>query len=403
MFNHVNFPSLTYFVFLIILVAFFVFPLFSKSKATNGCYGKKYKYPLLLDWTIVVPCLIYAFLFGFRYNFGYDWDQYFYTFQYIQNGTLFRDTTEIGYLLINRFIGFCGGNIYTLFIFEGFMWVISLCLLFKNDRKKLHIIIPLFIMITWFRVLNLSRQHFAMSFFFIALSMLLDGKTKRYLFWSIIAASIHSSVLLFAVPFFLLYRSNISVPSLKKILSCYGLIVIAKSALTNVLLSLGTFFTVYLITNKDYSMSALLSDKFQWETSVSKMMMWIFIDVVSIIGIRRLISQIKINKIGKKYVPEYYMLCLGLIGAILRPLGECHEIFSRTFFYFTYFEYLGFAMWICYLMKNFKSKEIPLWLKMASVVALCYVFYSFIFGLQYHVEIGNYIEYIVGEDTFYNP
>ncbi|WP_407457097.1 EpsG family protein [Fibrobacter sp.] len=386
--------SLTYLVFFSILFVFFAFPVFSKYRRDiSGNVFAVPKRPLLLDWSVMLPCIIYAFLVGFRYDYGYDWMQYFYTFNYIQEGRLFRETTEIGYLFINRLIGLAGGDFYTLLIIESFFWVFSLCFLLRSNRRAIHIVLPLFIASTWFRVLNLSRQHFAMSLFFIAVAFLFEGKKKKYLILALIAASIHTSVLIFIIPFFFLDRIK-KIPSLKKILLCYLGAVTLKNVMINVLLSMGTFFTMYVITNKGYTADSLLADTFQWQVSLSKMLSGYFLDVVTILGVAFLLKHSALyDETGKK-TAEYYIYILGIVGALLRPIGECHEIFSRTFMYFTYFEYICFGLWIFYLLKHFRSDTMPYWLKAVSILALMYRLYSAFFSLKSQILAGVFIEYI---------
>lgn len=383
--------TLTYLVYFSILSSFFIFPLFSKVKKNRSGYSLNvHQNRIWLGWSIMLPCVIYAFLVGLRYNYGFDWEQYYYTFQFIQRGTLYRDTTEVGYLLINRLIGLCGGNIYSLFVLEGFLWAFAICYLLKYDKKAVRYVLPLFIMSTWFRVLNLSRQHFAMSFFFIAIVCLLEGKKKWYIFWTIIAASIHTSVLIFAVPFFFLDKIK-KIPSLKVSLMCYLGIVLAKSVMQNAFLVLGTLFTTYVVKNKGYTADTLLADRFQWEISLSKMLCGYFLDIVTILGIHFLLKRKSLNIIGVRKPLEYYFCALGLLGAILRPMGESHEIFSRTFMYFTYFEYICFGLWVYYMVRHFKS--IPMWLNGMTIFAVMYKIYSGFFSLKFQISAGNYIEY----------
>jgi hypothetical protein len=262
-------------------------------------------------------------------------------------------------------------------------------------------------MMTWFRVLNLSRQHFGMSFFFIAIACIIEGKKLWYFFWSAIAISIHTSVLVYVIPFFLIKKLPSYLPSKKTLLLVYSFIFLGKTIFISILLKLGTFVSSWVITNKNYDALSLMQNRFQWTVALSKMLSMSFFDVTAIIAFWYIINFLKAkyqeNNVlnvfhsvrfkNTKDLFVYYMAYLGLLGAFLRPIGEAHEIFSRTFLYFTYFEILGFSFWVYFLFKNMKSLRIPLWLKLMTFMALLYRIYSAFFSLISQIDSGCFIEY----------
>ena len=80
-------------IFSIVLLSFIMFPAFY--------YQMSNKQLTFWEKKTLLPCLIYTFLLGYRYE--YDWHQYQQTFLYFLKGQLYRENTEIGYLAINWF------------------------------------------------------------------------------------------------------------------------------------------------------------------------------------------------------------------------------------------------------------------------------------------------------------
>lgn len=84
------------------------------------------------DMRFWIPCLVYTILLGFRWDYAYDWEQYYNTFIYIQHGELYRETTEIGYLAINYLLGQLGFNFYSIFLLEGFIYILSIYIMLQK-------------------------------------------------------------------------------------------------------------------------------------------------------------------------------------------------------------------------------------------------------------------------------
>lgn len=116
--------SRTLLVFSIVFFTFVVIPLFYQP-LTSSSLDRIQKKTFLLDWRFWIPMLVYSILLGFRYDYSYDWNQYRYTFEYINNGILYRDDTEKGYLFINKCLGLCGFNFYSIFILEAITYINS--------------------------------------------------------------------------------------------------------------------------------------------------------------------------------------------------------------------------------------------------------------------------------------
>ena len=75
--------STTLTVFYFILIVFVIIPITYwalPKKRLNRLENKS----LFLDIRFWIPSLVYAFLLGYRWDYAYDWEQYYNTFNYIR-------------------------------------------------------------------------------------------------------------------------------------------------------------------------------------------------------------------------------------------------------------------------------------------------------------------------------
>lgn len=338
------------------------------------------------DWRILMPCFIYAIVLGYRYDYAYDWDQYMNTFNYIQKGQLYREDTEVGYLVINRILGLIGGDYYSIFILEGFVWVFAFCYIFRHNRKMLLWVLPIVYLGTRFRCLNLSRQHFAMSVFFLAFAFLNEGKKKYFWITSLVACSIHTSAIVYVLPFYFItmYREKIKIPKQIITLIIYVVVVIFTEIVISKFLELADVVTLYL--GKGYDAERLLADRFQWELTTRQKIVNGAKDIITILCIYKFKDKIPRN--GNIYL----IFILGLLGCLIRPIGESHEIFSRMFLYFVVFTHVAFACCCYYIFRHLK--QVPIWIVCLSLINIA----QYLWGMYGQIvrevkELGIFIEY----------
>ena len=146
-------------------IVFFVMLVFSASYwcLSNNKIERIEQRSIFLDIRFWIPCLVYTILLGYRWNYAYDWEQYYYTFLDIQKGYLYRDTTEKGYLAINYLLGRCGFDFYSIFLLEGFIYITSIYTMLQKNRMALAFALPLIYISARYNCLNISRQFFAQS------------------------------------------------------------------------------------------------------------------------------------------------------------------------------------------------------------------------------------------------
>lgn len=341
---------------------------------------------IFTDYRFWIPCLIYTILLGYRWNFAYDWWQYYQTFEYIQHGLLYRDNTEKGYLIINYLLGYLGFNFYSIFILESFVFFTSVFILLKHNRRAMIVGLCLVFIAMRFRCLNLSRQHFAMSILWIGFFYLLKDKIKAYWTFALIACTIHTSAIIWILPFYFSVKINkfFNLRILLIIfLSCY----IFKDIVFDNIIKGSSFLTNYIITNKSYDAAQMLSETFMWE---DKSLFKTFIDIFK--GISYIICMnycLEKNYVKSKI--DYIILIIGYIGLCLVVFGTAHEIISRFMLYCSVFTYLGWGV-ICEKIIIYRKKFPITLLILASIVILHYL-YSMYPTILHEVENNCYIEY----------
>lgn len=381
--------DLTIFIFTIILISFIIS--YSSYSFMNG---KRYNIlitkPIYRDTRFIIPCLIYTILLGLRYDYAFDWYQYQQTFIYLLHDSLYRESTEKGYLAINWILGRFGFNYYSIFLLEGFIWIFSICYLTKEDRKAWIFIIPLIYFAYRYRCLNLSRQFFATSIFLIAYKNLLSGHKMKYWILSIISCSIHVSAILY-IPTFYLLKKFIKYPPLYIVFTLYIILFVFQMKIQDLIFQQADFFTQYIFTNKGqqdfYSYENLSDGRFTWEQR--SLIRRLFVLLKDFMYIYFLYAANKKDLLPTHIKPFFFIGFLGIFISLI--MGE-NEITTRMIIYIMIFYYVSWGYIFYYTF--FKSKtSIPLWFKLLALLVLCHYVYSFYISIteEYHQKV--FLEY----------
>lgn len=352
---------------------------------------------IFTDFRFWIPCLMYTILLGFRWDYAYDWWQYYNIFNYIQRGELYRPDIEKGYLIINYLLGKLGLNYYSIFLLEGFCFFTAVFLLLKHNRKGLLLGFCIVYMTMVFRCLNLSRQFFAMSVLWIGLYHLLKGRIKIYWILVLAAFSIHTSTILWCVPFFLM-RYLKSFIGFKTALIVFCCFILFGDFIFNFFLNSADFITQYLIANKSYDTFAMQNEIFTVETRSSLALILLFRFIKGITYIVCMYYCLK-----KGYIKDhrdYIILVLGYIGICLDTVGVNHAIISRSILYVVVFIGLGYGIMFIHLLKE-KGKT-PMGILILMLITIVHYSVSMYNGIVSQV-INNefYIEYQKDAFTFF--
>lgn len=151
---------------------------------------------------MLITLFIPAFLAGIRYGIGTDYFRYKLIFDNIRYGYVTRH--EIGYGLINYFVGLIGGNIQTVFFIVSFLTIlfVYLTLYDLKDKISLGIGMLVFMLLYYQMSFNVVRQVLAMSVSMFSIRFIYKRQLMKFLIFVLLATSFHLSSMVI-VPFFL--------------------------------------------------------------------------------------------------------------------------------------------------------------------------------------------------------
>ena len=154
-------------------------------------------------WQIaIIPVVTFALVEGLRWGRLIDWNNAVVEYSELNSFINDRNRSNPLYTIVIYSLK-CLGLPYSFFIILqcGFLLFSALFLL-QDYRRYLRWILP-GLLIAFLNNENFIRYYFAVSFLFIAIYYYLNGSIKKYVFFSIITALIHFSLvpLLLLVPF----------------------------------------------------------------------------------------------------------------------------------------------------------------------------------------------------------
>lgn len=167
---------------------------------------------------------------GYRYQVGGDWDSYNLHILYKESLNFeFLDLTNEPIFALLSWFGAKWGGIYLFNLFSGLLFsygLIQLSLKYSRPWLCIAISTPYLIIVV---AMGYSRQAGALGAFMLGLGYLLKGDIRKYIFWILVGAAMHKSVI-----FTLVFA-----PINKKKLSMFNIVFI-----------LGVIFGFYLISEK---------------------------------------------------------------------------------------------------------------------------------------------------------
>lgn len=147
-------------------------------------------------WTKAsIPILAYAIITGLRFGRWVDWNMYY--FRYVNLGQnisseeyepLFEWICNILYNIGVPYPGFI--------MLQCLFFMFTILLIVSNYKKYATFILPLILPLIVYNE-NYIRWYLAVSFFFLSINSMLNGKTKWMYIWFLCAPLCHSGIILF--------------------------------------------------------------------------------------------------------------------------------------------------------------------------------------------------------------
>lgn len=157
----------------------------------------------------IISILLFALIYGIKYNVGVDNLTYIRIYENLQNGLAIReDTLELGYQFIQKQ---CVNNGLHYSVFIGLWGALQIGLIYyalRNDKYLLPLV-ALFIVLgpTWLRWANLMRQAVVECAFVVLIQFIEDKKIWKYMIGMALCVLIHKSAILLIPFYFILQKS----------------------------------------------------------------------------------------------------------------------------------------------------------------------------------------------------
>ncbi|MFR6280062.1 MAG: EpsG family protein [Lacrimispora saccharolytica] len=160
---------------------------------------------------------------GLRKGIGTDYSSYERIFFDIKYERL-NDPIEWGYILLNKLCGFFTSSPQSIFIVTSFLFCFFTCLSIYQQSEQISLsVVFLVLSLNYCISLNVVRQFLGMAICIYAFKFIYQQKLIKYLFFVLLASSIHAVCIIFVLVYFFAYvRLN-----KKRILCLFMLFVLA--------------------------------------------------------------------------------------------------------------------------------------------------------------------------------
>lgn len=314
---------------------------------------------------LVLLSLLFALVFGLRYNVGVDYLSYLeqYNTGYIDNDI---SSDEFGFRWLNSLLHFINMPYPVAFISYAF---IQFYFIVKGlrDKELLPFVIIFYFLTTYiFFSFNGIRQSMAFSIIFFSLQFIKEKKIIKYILWIVIAALFHKSAIIFLPLYFILDKEYFSNRIIQLILLIIFFILspYLQSFLWNILPLLSrvvlreelTQVQLDLIKNVDWGNGGLGLGNY----------LWLIINCSIIVFYHRV----------KQFFPTYFNIYYNLffVGSLLTYIVGSTYL-SRINVYFENYKIFILAMFFWYLCHSKSNKGVKLLVSMSILLGLLLFYY----------------------------
>jgi len=333
-----------------------------------GLYGIELNHSIL---NYLIPGILFSLIIGMRYAVGVDYFNYLenYLFQY---GVTERENIEPGFYFLSWVLK-------TLQLHYSFLFISCAAIIFgffyarANDYPYLLPYLVVFFFTTGivFHANNIIRHVMAFSIYFYALRFISRKSLFYYLLFTLIAASIHKSFILFLPLYFILSIDWFKYKWLQYILLI--LPVLFSSEVNNFILSFSSDIFNYL----GYGNYIEKIEGYDRDIEGIKKGLGVLNTTAKVIPFVIAFLSDKIKTYFKRTdFVIYYNLYM--IGQIVFPIVEGSIILERMIYSFYFFRFVVFAFTAYFLINNYKNEIVMQ--GVAYLIILVYVS-SFIIGI----------------------
>ncbi len=317
----------------------------------------------VIEFFIIISLVIFA---GVKEPF--TWDLQNYCLMYNYPGTIAKE--EVFLTLSVKFLRNFSGNCVLLYVWYQFLTCFFINLSIKNLFPDfynwsffIYLMVPSFFINSFGVEL---RQSLALAVLFFSFTFLLSDRTRGFLLFLLLSASIHLSSLIAAM---------LILPSyfiLKKSLKKHGSKTIFVILFALLILS---FLIPYNLLN--FSMLKVIVPIQKYRSYLGHFDPVPFVDLL-VNNFLSILSLVTLEKTKNQKI--IYVCALFSIGVIFLNIFKGYQVVSRIFFYFSIFQ----IVFIPFLMSKIKPRQI------SYILFTCFYIFQFIFGLFYLSPYGDY-------------
>lgn len=343
---------------------------------------------------ILFPLLIFALIFGMRYDVGVDHlgylDGYLLKEHVSKSELLFELITEISWFLNFHYVVYF--SIFALIQVFFFFYA------FKNE-KYLYPLLVFFLFTNneWTFWMNGIRQALAMCIWIFSLKYIEQKKFWKYLFWVIVALLFHKSAIILIIFYPILSKEKYFFNNIPQQFFLIILAFVFKTLFSDMILRFEPIITSYanILGGESYEVYdiEMLMDSFSDREGTGLAYLFkLLLNIVIIFYSKKL----KLFYNNNHFNLLYFFFVIGIITFYMFPIGAIS--ITRPFRYFYIFQSIMYAYFLNYLSET-KLKSTP------SGMTHAFLFYGMIFiflGIFYLFLITSNDETSTWYQFFFN-
>lgn len=304
---------------------------------------------------ILFPLILFAIIFGMRYDVGVDHvgylNGYLEKINVGKNEPLFSLLSEIGWIFNWHYVVY--------FSVIAFIQIVFFFYAFKDERYLYpFLVFFLFTNGDWLFWMNGIRQAIAMCIWIFSIKYIEDKKFWKYLIWCVVATLFHNSAIFLIVFYPILKNGKDYFKSIPLQLILIAAAFILQGSFSVVLSRIEPLINIYInILGADlYSSYYIegLTESFRESTGTGLVYLFrILLNITIILYSKKL----KLFYNSKRFNIIYFFFFIGLFTMYIFPVG--YIAITRPFRYFYIFQSIMYAYFLYYLLRT-KLKNVQL-------------------------------------------